>query len=155
MKKLFILLVMIWICSAIGVAQTTTILYEYDNAGNRVIRKVGRISLVPPSPGQSADTSNLYKTSTIANVRYLEEFGGVVFNIYPNPTDGQFRIEMKNGAAEDRVSIYLHSIGGELIFRNENAGQSTLVDISQRDNGTYLLTFVVNQDKRTWKVIKH
>ena len=154
MKKLYTLWVMLWFYAAIASAQTTTIVYEYDGAGNRVLRKVDRITMSPLSAGNASDTTGLHKQTELDNLNYTEDINGVTFNLFPNPTEGRFTVEMKNGHSEDQISIYLYSVTGELIYSTTRVEPCTIVDISHKENGTYLLTLVVNRNKRTCKVVK-
>jgi len=154
MKKLLVLWAFVWFLTAFSSAQTHAISYEYDNAGNRILRKVIFLTTVPDSPVNKPDSINSFKTSDLKFISYMEEVDGVTFNIYPNPTGGQFNVEMTNVTYNQKISIYLHSATGELIFRQDDVMPVNLVDIRNKENGTYLLTFVVAGKKRTWKVIK-
>lgn len=74
--------------------------------------------------------------------------------IYPNPTQGQLRVDISRLDEGDKCTLSLYSISGYLIFTDSNAGTTNCIDISNQKNGLYLLKIAVNENTSTWKIIK-
>ncbi len=69
-------------------------------------------------------------------------------NIYPNPTNGLFRVEGVQGA---KVAVY--NIVGEVVYRNSNASENINIDLSSQKAGSYLVK-ITNDDKvSTHKIV--
>ena len=66
---------------------------------------------------------------------------------YPNPTTGMVTIEHANGS---KIEVY--SVTGQLVTSIENASDFQTIDLSDVENGTYLLR-VKNQSTATTQVI--
>lgn len=66
------------------------------------------------------------------------------FNVYPNPTNGSFDIELENSKVKNSVEIY--SIYGEKVFESIN-NDKKLISISELKSGIYLIK--VNQNENT------
>ena len=66
------------------------------------------------------------------------------FNVYPNPTNGSFEIELDNSTVKNSVEIY--SIYGEKVFELIN-NDKKLISISDLKSGIYLIK--VNQNENT------
>jgi len=120
-----------------------TVSFEYDNAGNRVLRDV--IYLQPTI----VDTNNIKQAEV-----YKEMLGETIVTISPNPNGGRFSVKMEGFDLENPPQMYLHSISGTMIYENRNASILTVIDISNRENGTYILSLVVGTERKTWKIIK-
>ena len=89
---------------------------------------------------------------------YVDLFSDVKVTISPNPNGGKFSIKVENIDlnADNTLTIQLLllSISGEVIYRVDELQHFNEVDISQRQNGTYILTLISGSEKRIWKVIK-
>lgn len=74
--------------------------------------------------------------------------------IYPNPTQGQLRVDISRLDNGDKCTLSLFTISGDLIFKDSNAGTTNNIDISNQEPGLYLLKITVNENTSTWKIIK-
>lgn len=153
MHKLFILLTFIFLLPLLAFTQSK-IRFEHDDAGNRITRGVSEFKLTSSPQNEITDSINQLETNQLEEISYTEEIEGITFKIFPNPTGGHFTVEMNKGIGDHKISMYLHSVTGELIFQKDDVMPVNLVDIRDKENGTYMLTFVVDGKKRTWKVIK-
>jgi hypothetical protein len=83
-----------------------------------------------------------------------EEF---VFDIYPNPTGGQFYVEFKN-KEKDNFSIQLYNVIGETIYSKQYASKASHVwvelDISNQPKGIYIVQIKGPNLNLKGKVIK-
>ncbi len=55
---------------------------------------------------------------------------------------------------ENPPQITLYSINGSIIYENINGSYLNEIDISNRENGTYILQLVIGEERKTWKIIK-
>jgi len=114
--------------------------FTYDAAGNRTGRDI-----VVLKETKIADTSLFNKKALIDKVKVI---------ISPNPNGGVFSIKLANYKNSELVTIFLHDLSGKQIFKKENCTSFTSVDISTRENGMYILSIIIGNEKKTWKVIK-
>ena len=114
--------------------------FGYDAAGNRTSRFIIRLK-----------NNAVNDTTRLADEDLLN---GMKIIIKPNPTSGVFNVLIPKTDKEQVIKIYLHDVSGKVLFKNENCANNTLIDISTRENGMYVLSVIVNNEKRTWKIIK-
>jgi hypothetical protein len=130
-----------------------TVEYDYDNAGNRTLRRVFLMKTdssfnIPPN---NKEYSDIEKTSLVS---YVDVIGDNKVTIYPNPSVGQVSISLGNSEIKPNSKILLHTINGALIYEDEIKDPITTIDISTRENGTYLLSIIISGHKSVWKIIK-
>lgn len=77
-----------------------------------------------------------------------------VFTIYPNPTDGIFKISINNA---DKGTLKITSIYNEVVFEEKtNKDREFSVNISKQVPGIYIVQFISNNGKvGTRKIIKN
>ncbi|RLD42175.1 MAG: hypothetical protein DRI89_07890 [Bacteroidetes bacterium] len=143
MQTLLVFLPIILICAVLP-AQTVS--FGYDLAGNRTSREVIYLQATNNLTGEESD-SQLTETE-----EYVEMISDVRVTISPNPNRGQFEVKIEG--KDSPTELYLHSLSGVLIFEEQEVGELTRIDISQRQNGTYILTLIIKGKKETWKIIK-
>ncbi len=135
----------------ISTTLTAQITFTYDAAGNRISRALV-IKKVNTNKGNTL-SNDIYKNfldldedTTIDNVKVV---------ISPNPNGGKFSVTINSlNKQPNKIEIYLHTMLGKQIYHTKQATRLTTIDITNRKNGTYILTVVVNGTKETWKVIK-
>ena len=140
MKKFIsiIAFTMLMMGSITGYAQN--IGFKYDKTGNRTSRFVIHLKDIP-----------VKDTASLAHENLLN---GTAIIIKPNPTGGVLNVQILKADNKQEIKIYLHNVSGKLLFKNEHCTNNTLVDITSRENGMYILSVLVNNEKRTWKIIK-
>lgn len=72
------------------------------------------------------------------------------FNIYPNPSNGSFDIELENSKIKNSVEIY--SIFGQKVFESGN-NQKSLISISNLKTGIYLIKVTQNGNTINKKLV--
>jgi hypothetical protein len=130
------------------------IIYKYDFNGNRTSRfELGKKEVIN-EPQDS--TTAIYKIAHFDSLTMnipgnLEQF---TVTLYPNPNGGQFKLALNNFNKVYQASLYIHTLSGTLIYNTEVHSATTNVDISNRENGVYFLTIIINSEKKIWEVIK-
>ncbi len=78
------------------------------------------------------------------------QFANFKFSVYPNPTSGQLNVS----AAKNISKVELFNLLGQRVQSNtENANQKQL-DISNLQNGVYLMEVTIDNAKQAYKIIK-
>lgn len=85
-----------------------------------------------------------------------ENIGIEKFNIYPNPSDGMFLIEMEIAKSQD-ITIKVFDVIGHVVYQNsihDFSGQySKLIDISKNAKGTYNLQITTGEGAVNRKIV--
>ena len=96
-----------------------------------------------------ADTSNCY---TVATIGIIENSFGSKLVVYPNPTIGNFTIDV--GETYNSVSVTISDVKGKLIQSN-TFKDSQLLDLNLSEpNGVYLLKIESESNKAIIRVLK-
>ena len=75
----------------------------------------------------------------------VEEIGNE-FSVFPNPSDGSFAINMKNG--ESILQLEVFDVSGKRIFSSMPYSSSSSVDLSGFAKGIYFLKIRTNNNSR-------
>lgn len=132
------LIAFLLIISNIAVAQEMS--FVFDNAGNRV----DRVITLEPQKNKSRAGGN-YLTEEIAEKR---------IKIYPNPTEGNLKIEICGYTDDISYSLEVFGTNGQLIYHSFPQSSVTEIDLTDHSSGVYLLKIGVGKSFSTWKVIK-
>ena len=154
MKKLFLILfALIAFPLAMLSQEHNAIEFDYDEAGNRTLRHT--IYLLTTIIKEGAITDTLQNNET-TNPNPADEvtIDDIVVRIYPNPTMGRFTVSLDNLSETDQVSCSLYTLTGQLISQGQIINNETVMDIQDRENGTYLFKLAINSETTTWKIIK-
>jgi len=117
--------------------------YGYDEAGNRV-SAVRVINL------RQAETDSTGKVKPM-----LHELTYHRITIYPNPTDGNFSIEIGTPETIEQAFITIYSMSGTIIYRDDEPDAVNEIDITSSPDGMYLLIIRIDGENSTWKIIKN
>ena len=128
--------------SSLAVKAQSKIGYSYDSSGNRVERTI------------VLETVKKAKASPEIERSFTDNIDERNVKIYPNPTQGQLRIDISRLGNGDKCTLSLYTISGDLIFKDSNAGTTNCIDISNQKTGLYLLKITINENTSTWKIIK-
>ncbi len=73
--------------------------------------------------------------------------------IYPNPNKGLLKIDFPSlSRSEATISVYNST--GKLIVRKSASSFGNEVDLSSYPSGFYVMTILIGQEKKEWKIIK-
>lgn len=129
------------LCIAAVSARADGIQYTYDASGNRTTLRL--ITLRGGDDGSRRDADPLRHNLTLRRI-----------TIYPNPTHGQFSVEIGNADTMENASITIYSATGSIIYYNDEPRDCNDIDLSLHGNGMYLLVIRVDGETSTWKIIK-
>lgn len=74
--------------------------------------------------------------------------------VYPNPTDGQIRINLADYDSDEVVTVKLYSELGAVIYIGQFNTVSFEVDLSQFENGIYMLQTNLNGTSKMTRIVK-
>jgi hypothetical protein len=78
-----------------------------------------------------------------------------MFNLYPNPTSGNFTIEQKSGVLYEKVKVEIYTIRGERMMSEELSGQKKHEFwLSDLPNGLYIVKVFADDNLQTFKLVK-
>ena len=150
MKPLKILFLLLFL-SNVALAQQYRYEYEYDDAGNRKSRQYIKIT-----KKIDVEADSLYNDSIIAKEDmdvYKDNIGDKEISIFPNPTKGKLRVEISNIEDGDIIILKVFDLQGREIYSNEKLSNYD-IDLSNYENGVYLLDIILNKEKSYWKIVK-
>jgi hypothetical protein len=113
------------------------LLFDYDADGNRISRNV---------------TNNCLEMKDYLEVEENEIVADV--SVYPNPTNGRFKIIMPESIIDGYSCCFIYDINGVLIIEKTMAAE-TDVDIGNMPNGVYLLKIINGEETFSKIIVKH
>lgn len=118
------------------------IVYEYDNAGNRISRTV-------VLPKMRAANQQMKDT-----VFYKEIIGEKEITLYPNPVKTNLNVTISGYNEGSTGECLLFDMQGKLISRQKFDTSEFQVEMSSYSSGNYIMRIVLDKETTTWKVIK-
>ena len=85
---------------------------------------------------------------------FSDRLSDKTIRIYPNPTSGVMKIEIKGFDSSDTGTLNLFNLAGQQILTANVTSAVTQLDFTDRQNGTYILQLWLNGENSTWKIIK-
>ncbi|PKP48717.1 MAG: hypothetical protein CVT94_07560 [Bacteroidetes bacterium HGW-Bacteroidetes-11] len=141
--KQVILSLLLFLCALIGVqAQTQTVVFEYDAAGNRELRIIAKKIT-------KADT--LFNTDSLFAEIPEAPINGL--RVYPNPARESVNIEFST-LPEAKVEFSLSDINGRLLEKGKITEALTPLNLQNIGKGTYLLLIKAGAENEKYKIIK-
>ncbi len=152
MKKIYVLSLVFFIGQLCYGQNLMEREYDYDHAGNRVLRKV--LLLLNQESSFSNHKSASTKTDSEQDDFYADTMGEIALKVYPNPATSTvfLRIEDITGDIEGTIVIYNQS--GSQLGSQRVSSYQTEIDMSAYSSGIYLLTIQINGRITNWKIIK-
>lgn len=126
-----------------GIAQNI-VSYAYDNAGNRISRKIVLLSSNPTH----------VKKDTIAPAPVEEQLGDRKITVFPNPTKGALAVEITGGSDKDDIHIVLFSAQGIQLKNLKVTNGTTAIDMHLYPPGWFILRVLAGDKVTELKIIK-
>ena len=76
----------------------------------------------------------------------------VGLNVYPNPTNGEFTVELNNGLVK---TIVVSDLSGRVILNTQTQNDKTVVNLNNFANGVYYVKIQSSTSVEILKVVKH
>lgn len=116
------------------------IVYTYDASGNRTSSReiVFR--------GQGSEDNDSTPRRDNLSLRHI--------TIYPNPTDGELKVEITGGESFEGSSITIYGASGTVVYYNDEIGTLNNIDLTQYPKGIYLMIIRIDGETSSWKIIK-
>ncbi len=112
-----------------------TIIFTYDNNGNRVFRRLAFERIIQPGTPTAAVASSAY-------------------TLYPNPTYGIFSLQCNDDNRSSTIRATLLNVSGVILESKEIEGNTATFDLSRQPEGIYLLEVDGPTGSETWRVVK-
>ncbi|HET7733712.1 MAG TPA: T9SS type A sorting domain-containing protein [Paludibacter sp.] len=143
LKQTHYLLLLIFTAFTLQAMATDVVSYAYDNAGNRISRKV-----VVYSDG----LQHVKKSETPAPVE--EQLGERTITVYPNPTKGQLAIDINGGDAKDELRIIIFDAHGKQLLNKKVEPGTTPINMNSYPVAYYILRVQAGEKQTEFKIIK-
>ena len=145
----------------------SSLLYVYDNSGNRVGRTI-EVPLKVVQPQNDTVHANQQDSVSAANnfalipdsinggdnTQYVDNIGGQQIIVYPNPTFGVLKVQINPYPQGAKVEINLFDFQNKLLLHTSCTNEITSLDLSAFPNGSYLMYIWINGQVSNWKIIK-
>ena len=117
------------------------------------------MGLNPNSNGTAGTPTWYYLTSTpmvrmnfdpASVISAVSDVKQTIFNVYPNPTNGIFTIELE---ANKKYDVNVNNVIGQTVISTTTRGMNTTIDLSNFDKGVYTVELKNNNSTYVEKVI--
>ena len=129
------------------------------NSGGNVSETTIYVKYSPSASGTALDI--IYNSSTDAStlgialegtsVVGLSENDNIKFSVFPNPSNGIFKIDNK---LTENTDIFIYDVYGKLIQKNSLNSDMNTIDISKQSNGIYFIKIQTENGIISEKIIK-
>lgn len=122
--------------------------YDYDAAGNRILRATIELRKAMMNP----EIAETVTTETDKSLYYEESIGEVGVKVFPNPTQGLVTLQFSHPVGNGYYKLY--SMAGQVVSEGIIEYATSTIDLSACRTGAYMLTLTVNGMQDKWKIIK-
>lgn len=124
--------------------QAQSILYEYDEAGNRTSRTYYQVQMPQERSAKITPDTVVVKTQSSA----------LSVKVYPNPTKGDLILSIDGLEQSKTVTLRLFDPNGtQILQKNVSAGTNS-INMSKMKTGLYLLQVINAKERLNFKIIK-
>jgi len=118
---------------------------SYDAGGNRISRAIVVASAQARRSTELSDSTTAIFTDTFAAFK---------LNVYPNPTEGQLKIELEDLPDGETFRYVIVSTNGREIIREPSAANGAEADLTGCPAGMYILKLFYKEETKEFKIIK-
>jgi hypothetical protein len=143
--KIFICLFIILCTSAYA---QNKVEYDYDNKGNRKLRKTCltcRLTHNPTHPSSEGTAS--IQADTIIAIKH-----GV--QLFPNPTQSKVNLNLSNLKDNEMAEVIVSDENGKTLYSAKNLQSENEINMAGFNNGTYFVRVTMGKDVLIYKVMK-
>ena len=127
-------------------ADNAIVSYAYDQAGNRISRKIVPLNSSPANVKKHEEDP--------APVPVVEQLGERTITIYPNPTKGALGVEITGGNDKDEMRMVLFGPQGTQLQSHKVRSGTTSLNLSSYPTGWYILRVQAGEKMTEFKIIK-
>ncbi len=132
---------------------TQYITFSYDEAGNRIARNIVYVT-TPKSADGGENLSSRNPDLTNQPELFVDQLDQKQIKIYPNPTQGQLKIEIEGEYIPANTQITVVSVQGVPVIQTQMTENPMIIDITPYPDGTYFMTIREHETQTTWTIIK-
>jgi len=143
MKHYYLLISFLSLFSIAGMSQNM-VSYAYDNAGNRISRKIVALNSNPSH----------IKNDSVAPAPVVDLLGERKITVYPNPTQGMLGVEITGGDDKDQLQISLYNADGKQLQNRQVESGTNPVNMNAYPSGWYILRVQAGEKRMEFKIIK-
>ena len=149
MKKIFNqkFLVLSLFTTSFFVNTNAQVSYCYDNNGNRTAKVIVLNTL-------KSDEVVSSEVNDDENSIFEDKIGESSIMIYPNPTKGRLRVDIRRESPIENGFLEIISNTGKNVFKTSTISESNQIDLSNQPHGIYVMRINVDGEITTWKIIK-
>ena len=126
-------------------SQTRNVQFTYDDAGNRI----GRAIVLAQAP-----KSKRLENDSIKAEIYTDTFAGYQLHVYPNPTEGELKIEL-NGLPDGEIyHLIITNASGIVIVNRRTSENPTVADLTECPAGIYIMRLKYKNHTKDFKIIR-
>ena len=126
-------------------SQTRNVQFTYDNAGNRI----GRTIVLAQAPRNRVLANDSVKTEI-----YTDTFAEYQLHVYPNPTEGELKIEL-NGLPDGEIyHLIITNASGVVIVNRRTSENPTVADLTKCPAGIYIMRLQYKNHTKDFKIIR-
>jgi hypothetical protein len=161
MKKIHLLILMLLLIAGGINAQTPVqkraVLFKYDDAGNRILRKDTTITVSEKSAQDTTSKSTEEIEEELAEQEKnfeFEKLGEANVKVYPNPVKTSLMVRFQNMNSTEGIQMQLYNTSGNLLQTQEPGSSYTELNMQAFSPGVYILRIIQNGEKLEYKIIK-
>jgi hypothetical protein len=148
--------------------------YEYDEAGNRIARKILYMGAAPTQAAQDSTVVELLEPDNLISTDFIEpesafqsthlapnteffidKLDHVEIKIYPNPTTEKITLAIADWSSLKTGIFKLFTLSGQLLQEQPVHSHTTEVSLAGLAHGAYILKVQINGITEDWKIIKN
>jgi hypothetical protein len=126
-----------------GVCQSNVVSYSYDNAGNRISRRV-----------VVYNTNLQHAKKTVDPAPVEEQLGERTIKVFPNPTKGSLAVDITGGNDKDQLRLILYNADGKQLLNKQVQPGTTPVNMTAYPAAYYILRVQAGEKVTEFKIIK-
>ncbi len=132
--------------------ETNAPYFTYNEADGRCICKDSTATLAMSTESSTAYINECQNPNSTNN---QDIDLNSLASIYPNPTSSLISIKLPEDSFYDQGFLEVYSVDGRLLHTRKITSSLTDVDLSDYENGIYLLVLTLEQISQSYRVFKH